>query len=64
MKVIYSGGYDKYVLDSFKNNFLFRHSKLIRDYLSKGKKVIFVCASKPTGYYKNIIVAATGTNDV
>ena len=54
MKVIFSGGYNKYIISSFNNSILFRNKDIIFKLLEEGKKVLIIGSAQPNNYYKAV----------
>jgi|GEM_PF-2764057 len=51
MKIIYSGGFDKYKKESVNNSIFYRYAEVINQQIEKGKVVASVNFAKPDYYY-------------
>ncbi|MFA5932834.1 MAG: Type 1 glutamine amidotransferase-like domain-containing protein [Microgenomates group bacterium] len=51
MKIVYRGGYNKHSEESTKNSLIFEYADIVKELLSKGKKVVYVTLAKPDGFY-------------
>jgi hypothetical protein len=51
MKIIYSGGYDKYSTASIADSIFYRYSTLVNKLSEEGKKVVSINFAKPDSYY-------------
>lgn len=51
MKIIYSGGYDKYIMDSVAKSPFYRYSDVVSEQIRKGKVVASINFAKPDSYY-------------
>lgn len=60
MKIIYSGGYDKLLLESESKNVIHRYRDLVNQLLSEQKKVVFVTNAKRVGYYDDKLKTVIG----
>jgi len=58
MRIIYSGGYDKYNKESVANSFFYRYSKIVLQQIEKGKKAVSINFAKPDRYYNSILEEA------
>lgn len=51
MKIIYSGGFDKYLRDSVRNGIYYRYDKVVNEQIDKGAVVASINFAKPDSYY-------------
>jgi hypothetical protein len=55
MKIIYSGGFDKYLRDSVRSGMYYRYDKVVNEQLDKGVVVASINFAKPDSYYDSRI---------
>lgn len=60
MKVVYSGGLNKYKPDGFGKSYLYEYSTTVKKLIETGKGVCFVTLAKPDHYYDEHIVPQFG----
>jgi len=51
MKIVYSGGYDKYISESVGNSPFYRYASAVNSQIEKGKVVASINFAKPDSYY-------------
>lgn len=60
MKIIYSGGINKYDPEGYRKSYFYKYSKILREQIKNGKKICFVTLAKPDHYYDEHIIPQFG----